>query len=262
MSTSPTPRQMWRDEIWNADGLTASQKLVALVFEKFAGRGVGSVFATRAELIRLTSLSRTTVIACVKALVERGYLVEVEPARQHRSTRYRLETPRRGSFPAPLDSTSGTAPDPLSKPRGSSSVISRPPPVVRGSRADPKSLEQGINHDPAREELFSILRASGIPEVSMTRVVEISADPKFGTVYPFARLLKDPQHRAACIAIWRAEADVATQQHRDAEPRCEQHDGEVARSCRTCLSEVNGDPFRPPESVGKRWYPDEVSGST
>lgn len=90
------PRVAWRNALWEAD-LSTKAKIVGLAYEKHAGQGIDAVWVSGDTLRRITGLSRDTANKALRELEACGWLLMVEPARQHRSTRYRLTIPRQPS---------------------------------------------------------------------------------------------------------------------------------------------------------------------
>lgn len=119
----------WRDEwataIWEASGLPANARLVALCYAAHAGQDA-VVFVHGARLRARTNLSRDAVNRALRQLEGDGWLAVQERSRQHYSTRYRMVIPAQhyasrtaetvdsqGSVPpaVPLDRSSVPSPD-------------------------------------------------------------------------------------------------------------------------------------------------------
>ena len=110
--------------------------MVALAFEKYAGRGLDDVWVSGSELRRVTRLSRDATARAVRGLKDKGWIVLTEKPRQHRSGRYRLTIPQ-----THVSRTSGWDDDFTSVP---SPGVSVPPPDTRGtSRGNEQEPEQG-----------------------------------------------------------------------------------------------------------------------
>lgn len=117
-------RYKWRDAVLESD-LTATEKIVAVVFEWHASKGTERVWCAPERLQALTSLGRTASKRAVQRLIQLGWLAVTEPARQHRAARYALTIPR------------GSGSDPLSESRGSLEDTRGSLNGTRGSRSDP-----------------------------------------------------------------------------------------------------------------------------
>ncbi len=102
-----TPRRAFEDAVWDSS-LRPTERLVALCFARHASRGTELVWVTRARLQSLTGLSRNGVDRALAGLRASGWLVVVEQARQHRSTRYQLTVPN--SIQTPPTETAESAP--------------------------------------------------------------------------------------------------------------------------------------------------------
>lgn len=131
----PTARHVWRDHVWEAAGLTPTERLVALAFEKYASSD--RVWVTQPELTRITGLKRTAALNAVRALQRLGWLELVEKAQQHRAPRYQLSLPVRVSADDTLTRRRVSASDTLNSPRvsrnESQSVSRRHRTSTRGS---------------------------------------------------------------------------------------------------------------------------------
>lgn len=128
-------RYKWRDAVLESD-LTATEKVVALVFEWHASQNTVRVWCAPERLQRLTSLGRTASKRAVQLLVSSGWLTVTEQARQHRAARYALTIPR------------GSGGDPLEEFRGSLEDARGSLDGIRGSRSDPDPCSIPV-HNPA-----------------------------------------------------------------------------------------------------------------
>lgn len=95
----PWFRDEYIESVWAASGLRPNEKLVALTYGQFVGAPkpkpdsdvswvVWRVLSERTGIRSKTTLSKVT-----QSLEEKGWLVEVEGRRQHKSPRYRLVVP-------------------------------------------------------------------------------------------------------------------------------------------------------------------------
>lgn len=99
---APTVRQRASDAVWAAEDLPAHAKLVALALVRFVDNDTGITWSSVRTLRTDTGLSNDAVARAVRALRDRGFIVEVEPARGRRAARYRvvpeaISAPERGA---------------------------------------------------------------------------------------------------------------------------------------------------------------------
>lgn len=90
------PRDNWLQAMWDSEDedLKPAERQVAYVYARFAGDGE-ITWATDEELKKRTGIrSRDTISKTKGTLVKKGWLIEVEAARQHRSARYKMEIPK------------------------------------------------------------------------------------------------------------------------------------------------------------------------
>lgn len=85
-------RLLYRNAVWESS-LSTKAKLVALAYEKYAGKGTEKVWVAGDNLRRITHMSRDTANKALRELEHGGWLTVEEAAAQHRSTRYRLTVP-------------------------------------------------------------------------------------------------------------------------------------------------------------------------
>lgn len=105
MSASKTFRTRYADAVWGENALRAPERLVALAYVKYAGARdprTGEkadddvAWIDWQTLATMTGIrSRDTLSKTTQALIAAGWMEQVEPARQHRSPRYRLTIPSR-----------------------------------------------------------------------------------------------------------------------------------------------------------------------
>jgi hypothetical protein len=180
MSTPQTHRRI-TDAVWSSD-LPPLQRLVMFAYLKYAhgSNGVDRVWASWPQLLSLTGMSRDSLSRALRGLEDRGWLVVVEPARQHRSTRYRLTDP--SSPPAvPLDeaqqseiggpavrnrgsSSTGAVPESLSE--SLSESIPPGPRAPQGSAsvaAEPDGREPNQNDISARRAITTLIVERRLP---------------------------------------------------------------------------------------------------
>jgi hypothetical protein len=90
------PRDRWLEAIWECSALSPSERIVAHVFGRYAGKKE-ITWCVWDELIRRTGIkSKTTISKFISKLVNGGWLLETEPARQHYSARYQMTIPVAG----------------------------------------------------------------------------------------------------------------------------------------------------------------------
>lgn len=111
----PTARHVWRDHVWDDSGLTPTERLVALAFEKYASAEL--VWVSQPELMRITGLKRTAALNSVRSLQRLGWLELVEKQQQHRAPRYRLTLPITVSVDDTLTRRRVSGNDTLNRPR-------------------------------------------------------------------------------------------------------------------------------------------------
>ena len=86
-------RDHYREAIWKPNALRPNEKLVALAYAEYAGQEDVS-WVTWTTLSDMTGMrSKVTLSAATKGLVDAGWMTMIEPARQHRSPRYKLTIP-------------------------------------------------------------------------------------------------------------------------------------------------------------------------
>ena len=133
-SATAWPRDRWLDALWDCETLKPRERAVAYVYARYAGSKSTS-WCSWDELIRRTSIrSRTTISDAIAGLVEGGWLVEVEPARQHYSARYALEVPK-----AQQSSKRTAEPDQQSKKWTADTPVDEPPSSPDFDASSPES---------------------------------------------------------------------------------------------------------------------------
>ena len=132
------PRDLWAEAVWSSS-LRPLERLVALAYADHARDGE-TAWATYGRLMDRTGLSRDAVARALRGVVGAGWLVEVEPARQHRATVYLLAVPQR-SVTQTADDASDRGDVPLSStgdgPLGTSAVRLASPAVRLPSSSSP-----------------------------------------------------------------------------------------------------------------------------
>lgn len=97
MTTAPPPdrskrwpRDVWMDAIWDCEEMPPAQRAMAYAYARYAGSG-DVTWCSEEELKKRTGIpSRSGIWSARKGLIDSGWLVETEKARQHRSARYRM----------------------------------------------------------------------------------------------------------------------------------------------------------------------------
>lgn len=86
-------RDTYREALWQPNALRPNEVLVGLAYAEYAGQE-DVAWVAWTTLSDMTGMrSRTTISAAIRGLVDAGWLVQIEPARQHKSPRYRLTIP-------------------------------------------------------------------------------------------------------------------------------------------------------------------------
>lgn len=119
-------RDAWEERVW-CSKLRPPERLVALAYADHARDGLGLVFVTVERLVERTGLSRSSVMRAMASLRQQGWLVPVEPARQHRAPRYALR------FPVPGGAEHNAQGDQTDIPERSRADTPEPPGGVRES---------------------------------------------------------------------------------------------------------------------------------
>ena len=111
-------RTRWMEAVWSSD-LKPMERFVACVYFDHA-RDQHHAWVTAARLTERTGLSRDAALRARKGLVEAGWIVVREKARQHRADVYELVIPDGASSTrgGPLPDLSSTGGVPLSDSRG------------------------------------------------------------------------------------------------------------------------------------------------
>jgi len=177
---SPWPRDVWLDAMWESEAVKPNERVVAYAYARYAGAD-DLAWCSWDELRKRTGIrSRDAVNRAVSGLVADGWLVEVEKARQHYSTRYRLTVPKsqQSVSRTPQQSVRRTPEAPSSPSNGSSSPFpetSSPfpgPDLSNGSfqrrtptSSSPTSLAQLATDASATEEEINLL----IQNINTTR---------------------------------------------------------------------------------------------
>ncbi len=276
------PRNVWRDAVWSST-LSATDKLVAFAYGAHAGKGLRGVWVAPELLRSMTSLGKTAINGSLRRLEAAGWLVVVERARQHRSTRYALTVPATpsGAPGEPLtdsqqtarrtaETSSGSPRGSSGSPRGSSSSRGAPePPSYPLTNPQPPTVPD-IEDDLARvraekvgglvDELRSHKHGAGLTAAALeAHAVELREAGWTPADLTTALAAQDFTGARSPAAVFRfrlkelatsgpPRATIATAA--PDEPRCADHGTRGAASCSPCWSEVKtGD--RHPEDVGR-----------
>lgn len=206
-----TPRQRWTDAIWESE-LTPTQRLVAHAFARYASRGLDEVWLAQSHLCKITGFTKPTAMKATRALVDLGWLVVIEPARQRRPARYMLTTPS-GQVTSPLETTQGenqlTANE---QPRGKAEAVRGKADPVQGASDLPQTTNVNRNREPQPllPQLVTAFHAEGIDDENEMREVILRADEDEGTRSSGAgRLLKQPGYLRRCIRAHRQVSSLA-----------------------------------------------------
>ena len=111
-------RQTWMEAVYGSD-LKPLERLVAVVYADHA-RDRRQVWVTLPRLMERTGLSRDAANRALRGLRDKGWLLVMQEAKQHRATVYGLVIPESSSTPGvplsstgdvPLNGSSSTSPD-------------------------------------------------------------------------------------------------------------------------------------------------------
>lgn len=156
--SAPWPREAWLHRMFDSD-LKPLAKLVATVYARYAGRG-DVAWVEGPTLRKQTSLSRDATNRALRALEAAGWLEVVEPARQHRATRYRLSVPPgvtldESSVPSGVLLTPPSVPSPV--------TLDLPAPSQRSARRNAGPVDNPSSV-PSRDASVPSQRASVPPD--------------------------------------------------------------------------------------------------
>lgn len=198
-----TPRQRWIDAVWASD-LAPTHRLVAHAFARYAARGLDDVWLAQSHLCTITGLTKPTAIKATRALIDLGWLVIVEPARQRRSARYALTTPR-GQATSPLEPSQGESQLTTSdSPRGKPGTPSDKAGDLQGATDLPQTTSMNPKTEPQllHPALVAAFHAEGIDDEAFMREVIHKADEDEGTRSSGAgRLLNQPGYLSRRIRL-------------------------------------------------------------
>jgi hypothetical protein len=183
-SATAWPRDRWLDALWDCETLKPRERAVAYVYARYAGSKSTS-WCSWDELIRRTSIrSRTTISDAIAGLVEGGWLVEVEPARQHYSARYALEVPKaqqskKWTADTPADDPPSSPDFDASSPKSDLSSPKSVPDLSNGLLQRTAQKEIGGDarpRTPQRTESPSAPRADRAPEPDQSQTTRTKVD--------------------------------------------------------------------------------------
>ena len=145
------PKEDFASAVFESD-LKSLQRLIALVYADHARDGTVA-WVTLERLCERTGMKRSSAIEHRKVLVDSGWLVLLEPARQHAAARYRLQIP---GVREPNDPLGSEPRDELAQvrskrvtgqsDRSNTSREFRPPPVSTGGSSGPPHGSSGPRH--------------------------------------------------------------------------------------------------------------------
>ena len=118
-------RDDYRTALWKPNALRPNEVLVGLAYAEYAGSkddpDSDLSWVAWTTLSDMTGIrSKATISSAIKGLVNAGWMTQIEPARQHRSPRYRLTIPDKPEVrhlylcDPPADESSGSTRVPLS----------------------------------------------------------------------------------------------------------------------------------------------------
>jgi hypothetical protein len=160
----------WREAVWSS-ALSATDKLVALVYADHTGNGALRVWVTPDRLQERTSLGRTATTAAVRRLRAAGWLTQTSEGRRGSVTRYSLTVPDGVTLTDPQDPEWMSAPD--TSPRGQVSpdggLVS--PRDERGSAGDPDPLPDPLPQPTNAPEPVDVAPGRGEPGDGMVATI-------------------------------------------------------------------------------------------
>lgn len=223
------PRNAWIEAIWTSN-LRPLERLVAMAYADHA-RGGLTAFVAPDRLVQRTGMSRRATVAARRALIEAGWLTEVEPAAQHRTTVFKTHDPqpctrcrsatsqpctkRRAGFPrherhafsrAQINTEPCTRCTPL---KGTPKCT----PQHRGGRSDrtTRSSSRAVQRDPSRARARSAPRSHRTRRTRGTTIVHAA---RF-----FAKWPKDAEPRSNSPVNNSRRAQIATTRGGSMTPR-------------------------------------------
>ncbi len=205
------PRDTWLDAIWDCPDVKPNERAVAYAYARYSG-STDITWCPWDELKRRTGIrSRDALSRAISGLVEAGWIVEVERARQHYSARYRLTVAQQSVSRTPeiqesASRTSGTV-------QVSASRTSERPSSPSGETSSPfngPDLSNGpLEEDPLPRAtgIDSLAAEVGATEEEMSLLVEkVRRDhPHVKAVLPWLRRVHEHGDLAPMLAEVRAQ---------------------------------------------------------
>lgn len=248
--TRPSRRE-WVAAVKQSD-LTSTQRLVAREYADYLADG-GETWVTWKTLQANTNLSHGAVALAVKVLTSSGWLVEIEPARQHYSARYRLALPAQQSTSwTPEQSTSWTPGDS----RGPSGDSRGPSGEPRGPSGGPDSKHTRSTPPPDPAAALAMVVVASIPDRLRSgadrQIIRGACEPLLGIGWDPDRLTaaikahgwESARHAGAVTAFLQqlATTPPAAQQHHSRPTwcgTCDEHTrlldrGDAVQRCPAC----------------------------
>ena len=179
---STTPRQKWTDAVWESN-LTPTQRLVAHAFARYASRGLDDVWLAQSHLCEITGLTKPTAAKTTRALVDLGWLVRTEPARQRRSARYGLTFPS-GQMTSPLEPVQGESQLAANdQTRGKVEAVRGKADSAQGESDLPRTSIGNPDRKPQLlpTDLIAAFRDAGVEDEATMREIVEKADEDAGT---------------------------------------------------------------------------------
>jgi hypothetical protein len=211
------PRDAWLDALWEAEPVKPNERVVAYAYARYAGSGDIS-WCSWDELRKRTGIrSRDAISRAVSGLVDGGWLFEVERARQHYSTRYRLTIP---AIQQSVSRTPGKAQQSVSRTAQPSGSRTPEPSAVRfpessspfhGPEQSDRELRQQQEQQPAHADAAADLVGKWRTNHIATGGTPYTNDVYTGMHSKAAALLAEnarPEHIVAALARWDQRRDA------------------------------------------------------
>lgn len=223
MSDPQPPRYAWVDAVWSSS-LKPLERLVALAYGRYVGDSLEGVWVNGDTLREITGLSRKGANSALRGLEATGWLVVLEPARQHRSTRYLLQpggqrSPSENAGSGTDRVTRDTQPSPSENAEepsvlpGDASVLPQHTSVLPGSTEPRENLDRtpppAAGGAAGRSELDELLETYGLTAEERTRfLAHLKADPKLGSARKVVFSLHNRGGLEARLDDWRLDEEV------------------------------------------------------
>lgn len=204
------PRDIWLDAIWDCPDVKPNERAVAYAYARYAGAS-DTTWCPWDELKRRTGIrSRDALSRAISGLIEAGWIVEVERARQHYSARYRLTVAQQSISRTPGSQESVSRTPGVAQPSASRTPeqSSRPSPETSSPFNGPDLSNGPLEQDPLprAQGVDSLATEVGATEEEMNLLVEkVRRDhPHVKAVLPWLRRVHENGDLAAMLTEVRA----------------------------------------------------------